>query len=99
MIWVEWETDGKRERYRAEELVYNEDAGRVMQETHWVFTGSRMQGSLFMAEATQSLIATYRDHDAILNHPLPSGAGQSLRANFAVLPPKGTPVTVTIRPL
>jgi hypothetical protein len=99
VIWVDWETDGKRERYRAEELVYNEDAGRVMQETHWVFTGSRMQGSLFMAEATQSLIATYRDHDAILNHPLPSGAGQSLRANFAVLPPKGTPVTVTIRPL
>lgn len=98
-IWVDWERNGKTERHRAEELVYNEDAGRVMQETPWVFTGSRMQGSLFMAEATQSLIATYRDHDAILNHPLPSGAGQALRANLAVLPPKGTPVTVTIRPL
>ncbi|MAF13138.1 hypothetical protein CMK11_22015 [Candidatus Poribacteria bacterium] len=98
-IWVEWDRNGETERRRAEELVYNDDEGRAMQQTPWVFTGSRMQGSLFMAEATQSLIATYRDHDAILNHPLPSGAGQSLRANLAVLPPKGTPVTVTIRPL
>jgi hypothetical protein len=98
-IWVEWDRDGAHERRRAEELVYNEDEGRVMEPTPWVFTGSRMQGSLFMAEATQSLIATYRDHDAILNHPLPSGAGQALRANLSVLPPRGTPVTVTIRPL
>ncbi|MBT3268296.1 hypothetical protein HN371_14160 [Candidatus Poribacteria bacterium] len=98
-IWVEWERNGATERRRAEELVYNDDAGRVMAQTPWVFTGSRMQGSLFMAEATQSLIATYRDHDAILNHPLASGTGQGLRANLAVLPPKGTPVTVTIRPL
>jgi hypothetical protein len=98
-IWVSWTRDGKEVNQRAEALVYDIARRQPMPTTHWVFTGSRFQGAIFRAEATHSLIALYRDPDAILNHPLAEGSDdQAFRPNVAALPPIGTPVTVTIKP-
>lgn len=98
-IFVEWERNGKTERRRAEELIWNGIEDRAMSETRWVFTGSRVDGKLFMADATQSLIASFRDPDAILNHPLPAGADDTAyRANLSAAPPNGSPVQLIIRP-
>ena len=98
-LFVEWQRAGQTERIRAEQLLWNEIEDRPMSSTHWVFTGSRLRGRLFMADASQSLIATFRDPDAILNHPLPSGADDmSFRVNLKTAPPRGEPVTLIIRP-
>lgn len=98
-VWVSWTRDGKEITHRAEELVYDVANNQPMRTTSWVFTGSRFQKGIFRAEATQSLIALYRDPDALLNHPLPEGADdQAFRPNVAVLPPVGTPITLTIKP-
>jgi hypothetical protein len=99
LLWVTWERNGQRERHRAEEIVFDVRRQAPMPQTHWVFTGSRFQGNLFMAESTQSLIATYRDPDAILNNPLPEGGDdEAYRPNRALLPPKGTPISLLIQP-
>ncbi|MDA1191443.1 MAG: YdjY domain-containing protein, partial [Candidatus Poribacteria bacterium] len=98
-LWVSWERAGKTERHRAEELIWYASERRPLETTNWVFTGSRFQGPQFMADATKSLIAAYRDPDAILNHPLASGGEDgAYRANLALLPAKGTPVTLTVTP-
>ena len=99
-IFVEWERNDKTERRRAEELIWNGSENRPMNETPWVFTGSYLkEGKLFMADATQSLIASFRDPAAILNHPLPAGADDTVyRANLSVVPPNGFPVELIIRP-
>lgn len=98
-IYVEWERNGKTERRRAEELIWNGIENRAMSETPWVFTGSYVDGKLFMADAAQSLIASFRDPDAILNHPLPAGADDTAyRANLRTAPPNGFPVELIIRP-
>lgn len=96
---VQWKRGGAPEDHRAEDLLVDVERQKPMEATHWVFTGSRVQGRTFMADATQSLVATYRDPDAILNHPLPGGSNdEAYRPNAALLPPIGTPVTLLIRP-
>ena len=47
----------------------------------------------------RSVIATYRDSDAVLNNPLPTGGDDTIyKANERVVPPVGTPVTLVLRP-
>jgi len=99
-IWVEWEIAGKKEKHRAEELVLNRELKKPMQKTNWVFTGSRVVNNTFTAQRTKSIIATMRDPDSIINHPLQGGTNtvDYYHANPDVLPPRGTEVEVTITP-
>jgi len=99
-IWVEWVEDGETRRYRAEDLVYNIREERPMSHTAWVFTGSKLINGTFMADFEGSLIATYHDPFTIIDNPLPTGADDTLyRVNEDRVPGKGTPVTVTLKPL
>lgn len=97
-IWVEWELNGKRKRHRAEDLVYDVKQDAPMEHTSWVFTGSRVLYGTFPAQRTKSMIATYRDADAIFNNPLPGGLDDNTyRVNSEVVPPEGTEVKLVIK--
>ncbi|MFQ6040246.1 MAG: YdjY domain-containing protein, partial [Candidatus Poribacteria bacterium] len=107
-IWVEWEASkprpgqtGKRALHRAEDLVYNVKKNAPMQHTNWVFTGARIiDNRIFTAQNTQSIIAIYRDADAIFNNPLPGGTDDTTyRVNSEVVPPEGTEVKLIIKPV
>ncbi len=100
-IWVEWELAGKRELHRAEDLVYDTMQKTPMPHTNWIFTGARiLDNRIFTAQSTKSMIALYRDADAIFNNPLPGATDdRTYRANAEAMPPKGTKVKVIIKPV
>jgi hypothetical protein len=100
-IWVEWDgDDGTTQRHRAEDLVFNRETQSPMQNTDWVFTGSRMDDNgMFMAQAVGTLITTFHDPDSILDNPLPEGADDTIYVvNTQIAPPKGTPIRMIITP-
>ena len=98
-IWVEWSIDGVTKRHRAEDLVFDRVKQKPMEHTDWVFTGSRTNNGIFMAQATGTLISTYRDPDTIIDNPLPGGADDTIYiVNSQIVPPKGTDVKVIITP-
>jgi hypothetical protein len=97
-IWVEWMEDGKARRARGEDLVWNQQTGRPMKHTAWVFTGSLEVEGTFVAQVERSLIATYHDPASIIDNPLPEGADDTiLYANEKLVPPAGTAVVVTLQ--
>ena len=98
-IWVEWQQGEKVVLRPARELVWNVLAGKPMQKTHWVFTGGRIKNNQLTVQLYHSLIAVYRDPDALINNPLPGGTDDNTyRVNTDVVPPEGTKVKVIIRP-
>lgn len=99
-IDVAWQTrQHKYIRYNAEKLVINVKTIKPMSVPHWIFTGSQIIDGRFMAAIEQSIIATYHDPFAIIDHPLHTGADDTVYyANTDILPEVGTPVSVTIRP-
>jgi hypothetical protein len=105
-IWVEWEVNkpdqtDKRVLHRAEDLVYDITKGAPMEHTNWIFTGGRIiDNRIFTPQATKSIIATYRDADAIFNNPLPGGTDDTVyRVNSELIPPEGTKINLIIKPV
>lgn len=97
-IWVSWDRGGKEVRVRAEELVWDIKREKPMEADPWVFSGSRITQQGFLADREQSLIATYRDPEAIINNRLPSGADDTVyEANEKVIPRVGTAATLIIK--
>lgn len=101
-IYVSWKEGEKSKLLRAEELVKNERTNKAMALCKWVFTGSRFNKdqksgkSIYMANISGVLIATFYDPDAIVNNPLPERADDTVfYANNDLLPKVGTAVTVT----
>jgi hypothetical protein len=99
-IWVSWRTNDQKEvRKRAEDLIFNVKEEKSMPHTHWVYTGSQIIDGKFIAQTEQSIIATYHDPFAMFDHPLATGMDDTLfYANKQKVPPKGTPVTLIIKP-
>ncbi len=98
-IWIEWNSGGKLIRHRAEDLIYNRIKQSSMEHTGWVFTGSRMNNGIFMAQGSGTLITTYRDPDAIIDNPLPEGNDDTAYiVNNKIAPPKGTEIKMIIMP-
>ena len=99
-IWIEWDSEGKTKRHRAEDLVYNRVSQSAMEHIDWVFSGSRVNvNGVFVAQAVGTLITTFHDPDAIIDNPLPEGADDTVYiVNNQVAPPKGTPVRMIIAP-
>jgi hypothetical protein len=96
----------KTRRCRLEELVWNAPEGAPMEPTPFIFTGSRMTTDpetnkiIFLASSEHLVAALYRDPAAILNNPLKTGADDIFYvANRRTLPPRGTPVTVYLKPV
>jgi hypothetical protein len=97
-LWVEWQQNGKAQRCRAEELVFNEKTGRALPATPWIYTGSVIEHGYFRALSEDSHIATYWDPWALINLPLPCGADDHiLSANEKAVPPAGTPVRLVLQ--
>lgn len=97
-IWISWQSEGKEKKYRAESLIWNITDNATMEQTDWIFTGSRMEQGQFMADDVKSLITTYNDPSTIIDNPLVTGVNDEVyRANKNLLPPKGTAVTVIIK--
>ncbi len=96
-IFVEWQADGKKVRYRADELVWCPSKNETMPKTDWVFTGSQVIDGVFQAGVEKSLITTYRDPYTIIDNPSESGINDELFVpNKNILPPIKTPVTLII---
>jgi len=96
---VSWEQAGKEVRVPAEQLLWDGEKKRTMEEKAWVFSGSQVSARGFEADRTRSIIASYRDPAAIINNRLPAGADDTVyEANERVLPKVGTRVELVIRP-
>ena len=111
LVWIEWLTDGKKQRVRAEDLLtYGPPADkRTMPRAGWVFAGSerwervdpdtneKTGETIYMANRERTLISTYHDPTAVLDNPLVSGGDdRMLHPNFDLLPPRGTKITLVI---
>jgi hypothetical protein len=96
---VTWRQDGKQRSARLEEWAWDIPARRPMQPVAWRFTGVAPPGDGPTTAEQRSVVATYRDPDAVLNNPLPSGADDTVyKANERVVPPVGTAVMLELRP-
>lgn len=96
-IEVSWNADGKKKRYRAEELVYNRQTKSAMSRGSWVYNGSQMVEGIFVAQQDGSLISLVTDPDALINNPRPGrDDDDNWQVNSIALPPVNSPVQVTI---
>ncbi|TAK56660.1 MAG: hypothetical protein EPO24_10970, partial [Bacteroidetes bacterium] len=99
-VYVTWSKNGKDTTVRGEDLVWDVKAASSMEHTSWIFVGSKMVEGRFMADQEKSLITTYHDPFTIFDNPLQGGANDELyKVNEQLVPPKGTPVTVSIKAL
>ena len=99
---VSWLEDGKLVTRRAEDLAYNREQKKTMTRGPWIYTGSIISRGVLSAEFDQSYIATWPDRSALFNTPVITGnpyrgEGLGFEANFSLLPPKGTPIRMTLR--
>ena len=70
-----------------------------MDRNAWIFSGSVIGEEGLIADIEHNLVATYRDPAAILNNALPTGLDDTVyKVNERLVPPVGTPVTMTITP-
>lgn len=64
---------------------------------HWVFTGSVVHNGRFMAQMEGSIISIYRDPVALIDNASPGAENDRVWfVNESIVPPVGTPVTLTI---
>jgi hypothetical protein len=64
-----------------------------------VETGKQTKGRYFGATLSRTLMATFKDDSALLETPLPESVDDtSFVANNKVIPARGTPVRVVLRP-
>ena len=98
-IFVEWQAGDETRQARAESFVWNLEAGAVLPETPWTFTGSVVKDGQFKAFAEDSLVVTYWDPYAIVNLSLPCGGNDEiLTVNTNTVPPYRTPVVFRFVP-
>jgi hypothetical protein len=97
-VWVSWQKDNTDHIVRGEDLIFDLVSKKSMNHTHWIFSGSRIVNDAYMADVEGSIITTYHDPFTILDNPLPGGGNDELYVvNQNLVPPKGTPVEVTIK--
>jgi hypothetical protein len=105
-IWVEWKEakTGETVRVRAEELVYNAQTERTLEEGRWVYTGSVfLPGGEYMAEVDGVLIGFMHCPESIIDSPRALDAQYGLYQINPALSRRGlepgTEVWVTVRAL
>ena len=97
-IRVEWKTNGKEKRCRAEDWIFNKQNGAPMPRGNWIYTGSAVIQGTFIAQRDQSMVAIISDPFALINYP---GRGRDddeiWQVHSAAVPPAGTAVRVIIK--
>lgn len=100
--------ENERVELDACQLIINRETGKPLENSPWVFTGSRFfkdkEGNeIFAADTDRSIIAVWYDHICILNlakrtkNPY-EGEDTGLEINTTVAPGKNTPVILTVIP-
>lgn len=96
-IWAEWEENGKKIKCRAEDMVQDKAAKATMSKGDWIYNGSWIYNGVFVAQRELSIVAVIHDHDALINNPRPRrDDDENWYVETKAVPPKETPVTVTI---
>ncbi|MEM1442247.1 MAG: hypothetical protein AAGF67_07895, partial [Verrucomicrobiota bacterium] len=89
--------EGKTAAIPAEDLILDGILGEPMKADPWVYTGSKIEGGLFMAESEGSIVAIYLDYLAIFNMTIDgSDTDERWGANPESIPDVGTPGTFVI---
>ncbi len=98
-VQVQYLEEGKEERIPAAETIIDGGGAEPMSDEPWIFTGSKMEGGTFMAEAEGSIIAIYLDNISLLNMSR-EGADLDDRwgANSKAIPEMGTKGTIILSP-
>lgn len=97
LIEVAWTQDGKAQRRRIEELVFNKRAKEPMNKGPFTFTGSRVWQGKFIAQTEGSIIALITDPDAVFNNPRPNrDADDTWVVRKQDVPPLDTAVEVSV---
>jgi hypothetical protein len=95
---IRWQAGGAEKFFRAEELVLDLKKESPMSRGVFTFNGSRLWEGRFIAQRDGSIVSLITDEDALFNNPRP---GREDDSNWQIitkdLPPRGTPVQVTIR--
>ncbi len=95
---LRWQLGGVERVCRLEELVLDVKKNAPMSRGVFAFNGSRLWEGRFIAQRDGSIVSAILDEDALFNNPRP---GREDDSNWQIipkdLPPRGTPVQVTIR--
>lgn len=97
-IEISWEDEGQTKTTSAGEALASR--GPSFEESKWVYIGSQMspQDGSLLAETSGTLIGFVHDPLSIIEHRIGATAGAygMVTGNAEILPPEGSPVTVTI---
>ncbi|MEM1211414.1 MAG: YdjY domain-containing protein [Planctomycetota bacterium] len=105
-IELTYEDDGQAVTVPANQWVYNEASQAVMADNHWVFAGSKLrefeEGAAYIADLDGAAVSLVNFGSELLAKPnrlTDSNAvhGENFVVNTEVIPPLGTPVTLTLR--
>jgi hypothetical protein len=100
-ILVRWKDPGGggEKTARLDEWITDLVSKKPAPATPWVFSGSQIYGERqFAAEVDGSLVALYLDTRALINSPREGADNDEQWVPSPAVPPKGTAVTVIIRP-
>jgi hypothetical protein len=101
-IRVSWEADGKPVSVPGSRLLMQGKPPRPVLYDGWVYTGStHLSDGSYLADITGTLLGFVFSGESIIEHTRGLGIGDygSVLANSELLPPVGTPVTLTVRSL
>lgn len=97
-IEVSWVADGAMTTRRAEELVLNLKDSAVMAQGNWVYNGSQILGTRFVAQVEGSVVSLITDRHALANNMGPGRDNDDIWAvNKNELPPAEARLEVTLR--
>ena len=103
-VYASWTDQGKDVTHRLEDLIIDLKSQKPLTRCGFVFVGSRHQRNsvtgkrFFAADVTRDLISVWNSQNTILDLPTPEAAWDDMYvANRERMPPKGTPVEVTVR--
>jgi hypothetical protein len=97
-IEAAWTTNAVLTNFQAAGLIFNKAKKRAQRETKWAYRGSRVVNGIFIAQRDGSIVSIQEDRDALIDQDTPEAADdENWEPMTDLLPPLGTPVTITIR--
>ena len=97
-VGMSWKTNSVEKRIRAEELIFNSETKSPMNESHWVYNGSKVVGGTFIAQQDGSIVSIISDPLALVNSSQPARDNDEIwSVNTNSVPTLNTTVEVTIQ--
>ena len=98
-LHVFWNVDGIEQVSPAESFIRDYKTGKTVRHGAWIYNGSKVENGYFLANAEDSLIASYWDPWAIINLQADVGADdERLMGDRQAVPPLHTPIILLISP-